>query len=301
MAAGGSPFPAPRPIDRRIAIAVLTHADLGFDPGTTLARIALEHWAPAGHRILPHRGLGPPPPADLAILHIGYTVTPEPYLELAARYPRTVNAAVTDTLKRSVCTDLVGPDDGYDGPVIVKTDLNHAGKPEARRRWRDAGSLKRMWLRLERQLPARWFGQLKGNRYRVVKRKSAVPGWVWRAPGLVVQPLHTERHGDLYAINQWYFFGDRDCMSTMLGRRPVVKLANTVERLPLHCDVPEELRRRRAELKFDYGKFDFVMENGAPILLDANSTPHEGRDFPTPPREVAICAALADGLGAYLA
>ena len=90
-------------------------------------------------------------------------------------------------------------------------------------------------------------------------------------------------------------------VSTMLGRKPVVKLANTVERLPLHGDVPEALRRRRAELKFDYGKFDFIMENGAPVLLDANSTPHEGRIFPTPPRETAICAALAEGLGAYLA
>lgn len=296
----GDSLPAPRPIDRRIAIAILTHADIGYDSGTTLARIAAEHWAPTGHRILPHIGLGTPPPADVAILHIGYSVTPGPYLELAARYPRTVNAGVATTLKRHVCTDLVGADDAYDGPVIVKTDLNHAGKAETRQRWRNAGALGRLWLRLERQLPPRWFGRLKGNKYPVLERKNDVPDWVWRSPHLVVQPLHTERRGEFYAMHQWYFFGDRDCVSTFLGRRPVVKLANVAQRLPLHCEVPEALRRRRAELKFGYGKFDYVIENGEPVLFDANSTPHEGQDFPTPPRVKAICAALAEGLHSYI-
>ena len=37
--------------------------------------------------------------------------------------------------------------------------------------------------------------------------------------------------------------------------------------------VPPQLRQLRDRMGFDYGKFDFVMHNGAPVLLDANKTP----------------------------
>jgi len=298
MAVG--PYPAPRPIDRSATIAILTHADQGLVAGTTMARIAAEHWSPAGHRVLVHRGLGSPPPADLAILHVGFTVVPEPYLSIAVRYPRTINAGIGNTLKRRVCTDLLHPDDTYDGPVIVKTDLNHGGKPEWRQRVRRANLPAKAWLKLQECLPPHWFGRLNGNKYPVLPHKRDVPDWIWRSPDLVVQPLHAERRGELYAMHQWYFLGDQDCVSTFLGREPVVKLANVVERLPLHEDVPDALRERRAELKFDYGKFDFVIVDGKPILLDANSTPNEGTEFPTPPRVVAICGALAGGLDGFL-
>jgi hypothetical protein len=101
-------------------------------------------------------------------------------------------------------------------------------------------------------------------------------------------------------MNQWYFLGGRDCVSTFLSREPVVKLATVVERLPLHREVPEAMRRRRAELKFDYGKFDYVIADGEPVLLDANRTPDEGPEFPTNPRVFAICEALAGGLADFL-
>lgn len=295
-----SDFPSPRPVDRRATIAILTHADQGLVGDTTLARIAGEHWSPAGHRVVVHRGLGSAPPADLAILHIGFTVIPEPYLALAAGYPRAVNGGLVDTLKRRICTDLLRPDDAYDGPVIVKTNLNHGGKPEWRQRVRQADLPAKLCLKLQECLPARWFGRLQGNKYPVLPRKRDVPDWIWRSPDLVVQPLHSERRGEYYALHQWYFLGDRDCVSTFLGREPVVKLANVVERLPLHADVPEAMRRRRAELKFDYGKFDFVIVDGKPVLLDANSTPNEGDRWPTPPRVFAICGALAEGLPGLL-
>ena len=55
------------------------------------------------------------------------------------------------------------------------------------------------------------------------------PAWVWRARGLVVQPLYVERRGDLFAMNQWYFLGDHECVSTLLSRSPVVKIANVAE------------------------------------------------------------------------
>ena len=99
--------PAPRIIDRRATIAVLTHALQKLRPGTTIARIASEHWAPSGHRIVLHRGLGPPPPADVAFQHVDLTRVPRPYLELARYYPRMINGAVDDISKRRVSPSIL--------------------------------------------------------------------------------------------------------------------------------------------------------------------------------------------------
>jgi hypothetical protein len=43
--------------------------------------------------------------------------------------------------------------------------------------------------------------------------------------------------------------------------------------------VPDELRQRRHELGFNYGKFDFVLHQGKAILLDANKTPGRPRNL----------------------
>jgi hypothetical protein len=291
---------ASRPIDRRATIVILTHAVQGLRPDTTIARIADDHWAPVGHRIVLHRGLGRPPPADVAIQHIDLTKVPRSYLELGRFYPRVINGAVADISKRRISgSDLLAEDSAFKGPVIVKTDLNHAGMPERllRREMRGVeGALLRV---LERMTPCTWFGHLPNDEYLVFDCKDAVPRWVWRSRGLVVQPLHAERRGDLFVLHQWYFLGDRECVSTLLSRSPVVKFANAVELLPLHQDVPEPIRRRRAELKFDYGKFDYVIQDGQPILLDANRTP-AGMDAPSTPREFTICGTMAGGLQAFL-
>ena len=56
-------------------------------------------WERAGHRVLFHRGLGPPPAGDIALLHVDLTVVPESYLALARRYPRVLNGATGDIRK----------------------------------------------------------------------------------------------------------------------------------------------------------------------------------------------------------
>lgn len=294
------PLATPRPIDRRATIAILTHALQGIRPGTTLARIANEHWAPSGHRIVIHRGLEPPPQADVAIQHVDLTKVPKSYLALAQHYPRTINGAVADISKRHISTDMLSEQDSYRGAVIVKTDLNHAGMPERLLRQEMPGARGSLLRMLERLAPCTWFGCLPNDRYVVFDHKDAVPRWVWRARGLVVQPLRIERRGDLFALHQWYFLGDHGYVSTMLSREPVVKLATMAEFLPLHRNVPEAIRRRREELRFDFGKFDYIISNGEPILLDANRTPDEGPEQPTNPRVFAICEALAGGLSHFL-
>ena len=291
---------APTIVDRRPTVVLLAHKLLGVDENATVSIIARRHWAEQGCRILLHRGAKAPPPGDLAVLHVPLTRIPQRYLDLASGYPRTVNSAVADVSKRRISTDLLRQGDPYDGPVIVKTDLNHAGGSERRARRKARTWRKRITSALERWLPPDWFGHLPDDRYLVFDAKRAVPRWVWNCRALVVQPLHAERYGDLFALHQWYFFGDHDCVSTFLSNDPVVKLSSVVQRLPLHQDVPEAIRRRRAELKFDYGKFDYVIADGVPILLDANNTPHEGKGGQAHPRVHNICAMLEGGLRSFL-
>lgn len=285
---------------RTATIVILTEPLLGLDPNSTIARVAASFWVPQGHRVIVHRGIDDAPAGDIAIVHVDLTSVDPAYRALAARYPVAINGDVADVGKRAISRDLVTTDDPYDGPVIVKTDLNHAGIPERHRRLAASGRWLSLWEDAAARLPASWTGRLPGDEYLVFANKGAVPRWVWRTPMLVVQRLYVERRGDLYAMHQWYCLGDSDCVSTFLAASPIVKLATVVERLPLHREVPEAMRRRRSALRIDYGKIDFILDDGVPALLDANRTPNEGA-VTTTGRIAGICAAVAAGLDLYLA
>lgn len=278
-------------------IVILTHQQQGLPAGHALGRLAFGAWQPAGHTILVQQGLRNAPEADLAILHVNLSVVPEPYLELSRRYPRCLNIRVKDIRKRRVSQDLLAEDDDYDGPVVVKTDLNHYGLPE-RDLARSTGGMKaRLWQAAGRWLPRAWTGALPtdGDTYPLFERRSQVPRWVWRRPELVVERFFTERHGELYAANQWHFLGSGSLVVTFLGPTPFVRFRQQVARLPFHNDIPPEIRRRREELGFDYAKFDYLVTEQGPKLLDANRTP-----WMEMPVEEPRMAAMARGLEAFL-
>jgi len=278
------------------SLTILTHALQGLSKGHFIAR-AGDCWAAQGGRLVLHQGLGPPPPGDLALLHLDMTRVPAPYLALAQGFGRCLNRDTVDISKRKVSRNLLGPQDRHEGPVIVKTDLNYGGQPErllryaqSRRAW-----AARLWDRLLDRLPLAWTHQVRLGNYPMLPSLTAVPDWVWREPGLVVERFFVERHGPLYALNMWFFLGDVDCLSISLAETPYVKAATTVRRLPMRFDIPDSLRRRRAELGFDYGKFDYVVADGEAQLIDANRTPHHGpAGFSE--RGEDICRRMAGGL-----
>jgi hypothetical protein len=68
------------------------------------------------------------------------------------------------------------------------------------------------------------------------------------------------------------FLGDKHTHSLSLSKHPIVKGSRVIHREALG-DVPEELQRMREELKFDFGKFDYVLAEGRVVLYDANRTP----------------------------
>ena len=219
-----------------------------------------EAWSRRGHQVTHHRGLDDPPPADLAVLHIDLTRTPAQYAALARRYPRVVNGELLDISKRRVSRHLVGRDSDWRGPVIVKSDANSRGVPEAT-------------VQLATAAGAIGAPPKVVQRYRVLRSLGEVPGAVWNNPRLVVEKFLPERDARGYYVRIWSCFGGRDRCVRWRSAEPVIKASNTLEREE-GIAVPEELRAWRRAMKADFAKIDFVRHHRAGwIALDLNRTP----------------------------
>ncbi len=270
-------------------IVLITHTYDDFRGRQFLLGNLARHWIQAGHDVSVAAGLGDWPPGDIAVMHLDLSVVPAAYREASRRYPLVVNAAATDIRKRHVSRHRVMPnDDGWEGPVIVKTDLNCRGMPELRAI--DA-------FRREGKPSDLASGPVVTTQqpYPVLRSASEVPDAVWNNEGLVVERFLPERDARGYWTRVWVFFGDRERCSRYCGPEPVIKSAQIIARETV--PVPDVLRAERERLGFDYGKFDFVVVDGKPALLDANRTP----SAPPPSPEIdASNAHLAGGLAAML-
>lgn len=238
--------------------------------------------------------------ADVCVLHHDKTRLNRGELADAPEGVSVLNGSVLDISKTHISVLQTTEGDDWDGPVIVKTDLNHFGFPEggADERVSLMSSLcnkvrsrlsHRSW-RLARQLPP--------GHYPVMECKNDVPGWVWEDERLIVEKFLPERTEDgLYGVRGWIFFGDREYAYRNLATDPLVKVATT-QRHEFFSDIPENLRAIREEMGFDYGKFDYVEHDGKAFLLDANKTPSFGHaDAATESPRVRL---LAEGIEAYL-
>ncbi len=280
------------------SLAILTHSHQGLARDANLRLMVDVGWRARGIVVAVHQGLSNPPPADAALLHLDMTELPAAYVSLAESYPIHLNTRPRSIAKRLVSRNLVSAEDDYAGPVVVKTDRNHAGKPERMLARSQAGVLWHLREAVARYLPPAWSGRLPGDNYLALPAKALVPRWVWRAPELVVERLRIERRDEHYVLHQWYFFGNRGLVSTYLASEPIVKQRNIVGRLPLSETVPATVVEARDRLGIDYGKFDFVVEQGEAVLFDANRTPNHGEHIDSE-RCAQLCRHLAEGLDFY--
>jgi hypothetical protein len=254
-----------------------------------------EAWRREGIRV--ERIFGPRAPidADLLIPHIDLTVMPEEYRAVLDAHPRVVNRRVRDCSKRRISRNLVGLGDAWEGPVIVKTDLNHGGLPEADASSACRGLLARAVPRVRRLLAPRRLGRarhLEPYRYPVFASLAEVPPAVFSNPHLVVERFLPEREGNRCFVRYYSFFGDRHVCLRRGGEDAVVRFRAEVAG---PVEVPREIKEERARLGFDYGKFDFVIHDGRPVLLDANPTP----TLVAAPTSDLLASTLAEGIRAF--
>jgi hypothetical protein len=203
----------------------------------------------------------------LGLLHIDSTRLAPAQLPAVVPPARLLNRRVLDISKRGFSRLLLQADSPWDGPVIIKTDANFHGLPEASAR--PPG-----WLeRLRRQLPWRLARQLPARDYPVLPHRDRVPAWVWRRRDLVVERFVPERAGRNYVLRMYLFFGDRGVVYRMEADRPIIKAQGIVGFETTYDEPPPEIAEARRALGFDFGKFDYVLYEGRPVLLDINKTP----------------------------
>lgn len=237
--------------------------EAAFDLGRhAFMRLIMEALQQRGHRVFPVKiGDRLPNGVDMGILHVDTTwLSPERLALLPSDIP-VMNRAVADISKRRISRMLLTRDAAYAGQVIVKSDANYGGK---RKR---PDSLASELLQHA--------GGIDG--YRIFETMAAVPDAVWSDRDLVVEKFIPEIRGGKYCLRKWVFSGEQSLHLMDISDDPVVK-AGTSGNERLEEAIPEELRVRRRELGFDYGKFDYVLHAGQPVLLDANSTPGFSRD-----------------------
>jgi hypothetical protein len=200
-------------MENRKRIAILFHKN---DRYHNLERYSIlpltKVWQEAGHELIFLFGPRKFVPADLVLVHVNLSVVPEDYIQLARRYPIALNAEIKDIRKRTISQNLLRRDDDWDGPVLVKSNLNYAGYPE-----RDLGQ---SWLtrnsrtvRRARRLLDRLTGRAPvftdSTEYELYDGLADVPGKYLDREDVVVEKFRAEIQDGLYHTRFYLFLGDR--------------------------------------------------------------------------------------------
>ena len=256
------------------------HIALVVAPGERLNGAALvvrlcDVWKQRGHHVSVTSA--PYVDADCVLLHIDTTKIKPELIPATPPNALFLNKNVTDISKRRVSRNLVSPMADYDGPVIVKTNGNYYGLAVVPRTRRHRAIL--ALRKTVRPKTWRYLRMLPQKSYPILKNKSEVPGWVWRREDIVVERYMAEMDDGLYVLRIWVFMGTREYGVKLYARSPIVK-GDDIVRYEYLTEVPDKLRQERTRLGFDFGKFDYVLENGVAQLLDANATPtiYAGRE-----------------------
>lgn len=291
-----------------VSVAILHHKDAPREYQEIYLLSTLAHlWRFQGIKVHHLYGTADHIPADVVFVHVDLSVVPRAYSSFAKQYPVALNATVLDIRKRKFSTLALRTPDAYEGPVIVKTDLNCGGLPE--RVIRDR--IEPTWLKFSRhalhKLAARLGWSAPSDRvnhpsaYEVYPSSTEVPAVFYRDSRLIVEKFVPERRGQQYCHRRYFFLGDAEVNQVWFGTSPVCAMdsdQDDVEDVP----VPPQLRNFRDRFGIDYGKIDYVLgKQGEVIVLDINKTPVGASPDPADlPWLRQLCGDLHTGIKCFL-
>ena len=254
-----------------VRIGILHHANRGGLRRGYLIELIADQWAARGAEIVDIVGIETAVPVDVLLVHVDLSIVPDEYLHFAKSYSNVINLEAMDIRKTSYLDDLVGAEGDWHGPVIVKSDLNHAGTPErflTPRKTR-LGRLSARALRRIRRLIGLPNEILSKADYAVFPDRASIPARRFR-DGSIIQPFRAERSGSDFVLREYYFFGGIEILSKEIGPDPILTSGRQVE-----CRAgspPPEIRAVRDRLNLDYGKIDYGCPDGVTVVYDANKT-----------------------------
>ncbi len=231
------------------------------------------------------------PPSDMLILHVDLTVVPDEYIEAVASHPLVINRNVKNISKRSFSELILTETSNYSGEVIVKTDANFGGRNEVKIRSDESDA----------QQSQDWESREYLDDYPIYSNLKEAPSGVWKNPKLIVEKFLPEvDEQGRYLLRMWVFFGDEEIHYVNYSDEKVIKSWNKNDLNMLRNeDIPPKLRQIRKNMGIDFGKFDYVMHDGKPILYDVNKTPGGGRIKLNNPRTKKNIQTLTDGIKGY--
>jgi hypothetical protein len=263
-----------------VDILILTHRhDKSIEDSRYTIAILVKLWRQMGFTVGITRGCSRFPVIDaaVAINHVALTVTPSQYLKYLRRFPTVINGELADISKSKFSRDLLSREDDYNRAVMVKTDRNYGGRVEYRlrnRQWRSGPSRYIRFLLRRVNALGRDRSAPDPYAYPIYDHPSLVPAEVWANPHLVVQKFQPEFEGtSLYRLRSWYVLGNRGFHVTTVGKEPIVKGRNIIDRWVTNIVTPPEMEALRKEMQVDYGRFDYVMIDDKPVVYDINRTP----------------------------
>lgn len=282
----------------RPILAILHHESDEASPTPYLIGCISEEWEKLGFTVKKIYGTKKRIAADAMIVHIDASVVPEEYLDFARHYPRVINVGISDISKRTCSTNLVSQDPGYGGAVIVKTSHNSAGAPELNRRrlpHKNNLLLRAYWKLFGDPAESYPYRIRSKDDYRIYNALAEVPQEIFNCPDLVVEKFSPERVGEKYLQRKWYFLGESEFYSCEISEKPIFTVGTYAPERAIAP--PQAIREVRTRLKMDYGKIDYAIADGRPVLFDVNKTMGVGS-----PRIVyaeILAETLATGIFAY--
>jgi hypothetical protein len=280
-------------MDKNNGITILLHQrDVYPDTGHHLIWRLVRLWREMGIGVTVVKGAADALNDDHLLLpHIDLTLVPPEYKRVIQSAPRALNRNMNDISKRFISRNLVSATDGFEGPVIVKTNDNCGGNPEYDRA--DIGG--KILARVQPLFGRSRMHRIAPGKYPVYPSVQDVPNLVWNDSNLVVEKFIPEREGDYYCNRVCFFLGDVVLNRRVYSKSKVIK--GDVIEYSEPAEVPQAIHRFREETGFEYGKLDYVMHEGIVHILDTNKTPGEVADGAI---NESIAGKLARGIECYL-
>jgi hypothetical protein len=264
-----------------------------------------EIWIRAGFDVRMVHGPHVPPGTDLVIPHVDLSLLPDEYRPVLDAPGYVLNRRITDIRRRAFSRNLVTPDDGYEGPVIVKTNNNCGSHPERAVLHgqpllaRVAAAVRGGVGAAARMVAARsthslaYVSALPTRAYAVLPSKRQLPRGVFENPYLVVERFLPETDGGYFFLRSYTFLGHEGVAVRSRSLDPVVVGRSGADLEFVPVDARVEAARRA--MGFDVGKIDYLIHDGQAVIIDLNTTPTFGAVY-TPDVRGAICTQLARGI-----